>query len=148
MGSQQSAVDQAKSVYDRVKKLEPGDEDSPAIMGAPPAYWLDLKGYNPAEKAKALGRPMLILQGERDYQVSMKDFELWKAAVGSAKGVTTKSYPALNHLFVQSPGMWLSRLWTRSRRSSRNKGSLHEPRSAGDGDEGRRHSDQFQMQAG
>jgi hypothetical protein len=104
MGSQQSAVDQAKSVYDRVKKLEPGDEDSPAIMGAPPAYWLDLKGYNPAEKAKALGRPMLILQGERDYQVSMKDFELWKAAVGSAKGVTTKSYPALNHLFVAGEG--------------------------------------------
>jgi uncharacterized protein len=104
MGAQQSAIDQAKAVHAKVKKLEPGDEDSPAIMGQPPSYWLDLKSYNPAEKAKALGRPMLILQGERDYQVPMKDFELWKAAVGGAKGVTLKSYPALNHLFVAGEG--------------------------------------------
>lgn len=104
MGAQQSAIDQAKAVQAKVKKLERGDEDSPAVMGAPPTYWLDLKNYNPAEKAKALGLPMLILQGERDYQVSMTDFNLWKAAVGSAKGVTLKSYPTLNHLFVAGEG--------------------------------------------
>jgi alpha-beta hydrolase superfamily lysophospholipase len=104
MGAQQSAIDQAKAVQAKVKKLERGDEDSPAVMGAPPTYWLDLKGYNPADKAKALGLPMLILQGERDYQVSMTDFNLWKTAVGNAKGVTLKSYPALNHLFVAGEG--------------------------------------------
>jgi dienelactone hydrolase len=104
MGAQQSAIDQAKAVQTKVKKLEPGDEDSPAVMGAPPTYWLDLKSYNPADKAKALGLPMLILQGERDYQVPMTDFNLWKAAVGSAKGVTLRSYPALNHLFVAGEG--------------------------------------------
>jgi dienelactone hydrolase len=104
VGAQQSAIDQAKAVQAKVKKLEPGDEDSPAVMGAPPTYWLDLKGYNPAEKAKALGLPMLILQGERDYQVTMTDFGLWKAALGSAKGVTMKSYPSLNHLFVAGEG--------------------------------------------
>jgi dienelactone hydrolase len=104
MGSRQSAIDQATAVHAKLKKLEPGDEDSPPIMGAPPTYWLDLKGYNPAEKAKALGLPMLILQGERDYQVPMTDFELWKTTLGSAKGVTMKSYPALNHLFVAGEG--------------------------------------------
>jgi dienelactone hydrolase len=104
MGAQQSAIDQAKAVQAKVKKLEPGDEDSPAVMGAPPTYWLDLKGYNPAEKAKTLGLPMLILQGERDYQVTMTDFGLWKAALGNTKGVTLKSYPSLNHLFVAGEG--------------------------------------------
>jgi dienelactone hydrolase len=104
MGAQQSAIDQAKAVQAKVKKLERGDEDSPAVMGAPPTYWLDLKGYNPTEKAKALGLPMLILQGERDYQVTMTDYNLWKAAVGNAKGVTVKSYPTLNHLFVAGEG--------------------------------------------
>jgi dienelactone hydrolase len=104
LSAQQSAIDQAKAVQAKVKKLEPGDEDSPAVMGAPPTYWLDLKGYNPAEKAKSLGLPMLILQGERDYQVTMTDFGLWKQALGSAKGVTLKSYPALNHLFVAGEG--------------------------------------------
>ena len=47
---------------------------------------------------------MLILQGERDYQVTMTDFALWKAAVGNSKGVVMKSYPALNHLFVAGEG--------------------------------------------
>ena len=89
---------------EKLKKLEPGDEDGPAIMNAPPTYWLDLKGYDPAEKAKSMGLPMLILQGERDYQVTMTDFGLWKAAVGSAKGVSMKSFPALNHLFVAGEG--------------------------------------------
>jgi dienelactone hydrolase len=104
MGAQQSAIDQAKAVQAKVKKLEPGDDDGPAVMGAQPSYWLDLKGYNPAEKAKSLGIPLLILQGERDYQVTMKEFELWKAAVGGNKNVTMKSYPALNHLFVAGEG--------------------------------------------
>jgi hypothetical protein len=34
----------------------------------------------------------------------MKDFALWKAAVGANKGVTMRSYPALNHLFVAGEG--------------------------------------------
>ena len=36
---------------------------------------LDLKEYDPAASAKKLGIPMLILQGERDYQVTMTDFD-------------------------------------------------------------------------
>jgi alpha-beta hydrolase superfamily lysophospholipase len=81
-----------------------GDEDGPAVMGLRVSYWVDLKGYNPAEKAKTLGLPMLILQGERDFQSNMKDFALWKSAVGSSKGVVMKSYPSLNHLFVTGEG--------------------------------------------
>jgi fermentation-respiration switch protein FrsA (DUF1100 family) len=104
VGAAPGAIEQAKEVVAKVKKLEPGDGSGPAILGAPPTYWLDLKGYNPAEKAKTLNLPMLILQGERDYQVSMKDFDLWKAAVGGGKGVVMKSYPALNHLFVAGVG--------------------------------------------
>jgi len=104
VGGNAGAVENAKTFQAKVKKLEHGDEDGPAVGGVPPAYWIDLKGYNPAEHAKRLGIPMLILQGERDYQVTMKEFALWKAAVGSAKGVTMKSYPALNHLFVAGEG--------------------------------------------
>jgi dienelactone hydrolase len=104
VGADQSSIDQAKAVQAKVKKLEPGDEDSPPLMNNPPSYWLDLKNYNPAEKAKSLAIPMLILQGERDYQVPMKDFEMWKAELNGAKGVTLKSYPTLNHLFIAGEG--------------------------------------------
>jgi fermentation-respiration switch protein FrsA (DUF1100 family) len=104
MGITGKQLDNAKAFQATVKKLEPGDEDSPALGGVPVTYWLDLKGYDPAAAAKKLGIPMLILQGERDYQVTMADFGMWKTAVGSAKGVVMMSYPALNHLFVAGEG--------------------------------------------
>jgi len=73
-------------------------------LGIPAAYWLDLRGYNPPEMAKKLSQPILILQGERDYQVSMEDFRLWKKALASRDNVKFKSYPNLNHLFMEGEG--------------------------------------------
>jgi dienelactone hydrolase len=70
------------------------------LLNIPASYWLDLRHYKPTEAAKKLNLPMLILQGERDYQVTMADFSLWEAAVGSQSRVQLKSYPALNHLFI------------------------------------------------
>ncbi len=88
----------------RIKKLEVADEDQPNVLGLPVAYWVDLKNYDPIALAKKLGIPVLVLQGERDAQVSMKDFALWKAGAGGVKGSSAKSYPALNHLFVAGEG--------------------------------------------
>jgi fermentation-respiration switch protein FrsA (DUF1100 family) len=47
---------------------------------------------------------MLVLQGERDYQVTMADFAGWKKALAGRKGVVLKSYPKLNHLFMEGKG--------------------------------------------
>jgi dienelactone hydrolase len=70
----------------------------------PGSYFLDLRNYHPAEAAAKLKLPMLILQGERDYQVRMADFEGWKKALGGKRNVTLKSYPGLNHLFITGTG--------------------------------------------
>ena len=87
-----------------MKAIKPGQEDAPPVLGMPAHYILDLRGYDPAAEAARLSVPMLILQGERDYQVSMKDFAGWKTALGGRKDVTFKSYPALNHLFETGEG--------------------------------------------
>jgi uncharacterized protein len=82
-------------------------QDTPVTelpLHLPADYWLDLRGYHPAEAAKQLRQPMLILQGERDYQSTMDDFKLWKAALDGRKNVAFKSYPKLNHLFVEGEG--------------------------------------------
>ena len=42
-------------------------------FGLPGAYWLDLRDYDPVATAAALDKPMLILQGGRDYQVTVED---------------------------------------------------------------------------
>jgi hypothetical protein len=74
------------------------------LPGAGEKYKADLKDYHPAALAAESSVPMLILQGGRDYQVRMKDFELWKAGLAGRKGVTMHSYPKLNHLFVTGDG--------------------------------------------
>ncbi len=68
----------------------------------PGSYFLDLRGYHPAETAARLKIAMLVLQGGRDYQVTIKDFEGWKAALQARPGVTFQVYPGLTHLFMPS----------------------------------------------
>jgi dienelactone hydrolase len=102
---ERKAIDEAAAVGDRVRALKREDaQQSERIFGAPAAYWLDLRGYDPASAAKSVTRPMLILQGERDYQVTVEEFLKWKAALGSRSDVSFRSYPALNHLFIAGSG--------------------------------------------
>jgi dienelactone hydrolase len=74
------------------------------IKAAPESYWKDLDAYNPAETAAKLTMPMLILQGERDYQVTLADLEGWRKALNGHKNVAIKNYPTLNHLFMPGEG--------------------------------------------
>ena len=74
-------------------------------LGIQAAYWLDLRDYHPAEVAKTLSMPMLVLQGGRDYQVSpTKDFEGWKSALADKGNAVLKLYPDLNHLMIAGQG--------------------------------------------
>lgn len=97
-------LDQARKTVARIKSLEQNDADAPAVFGLPAAYWLDLKGYDPAAEARKLSIPILILYGERDFQVPRIDFDLWKSGLEGRKDVTARSYPALNHAFVAGSG--------------------------------------------
>jgi dienelactone hydrolase len=72
------------------------------------AQWLAAPGARdarrPDDAARSLGRPILVLQGERDYQVTMNDFLGWRQALGGRRDVTFKSYPKLNHFLVAGEG--------------------------------------------
>ena len=102
---EQAQIDAAAKVSSRVKALTPDDAKSATdIFGAPASYWLDLRGYDPPSAAKALTQPLLVLQGERDYQVTMAEFEKWKASLAGRRNVTFHTYPSLNHLFLAGTG--------------------------------------------
>jgi dienelactone hydrolase len=102
---EQRAIDEAEALARRVRALRPEDVKSAGlIVGAPASYWLDLRGYDPTAVATSVKAPMLILQGGRDYQVNMEEFEKWKAALGARRDVTLRSYRLLNHLFIAGAG--------------------------------------------
>jgi dienelactone hydrolase len=102
---EQQSIDQAEAVAADVRALKPEDAASGRLLsGAPASYWLDLRGYDPPSAATRVKAPMLILQGERDYQVTTDEFARWKGALGSRPDVAFHSYPALNHLFIAGAG--------------------------------------------
>ncbi|NJP93060.1 hypothetical protein HCN51_27035 [Nonomuraea sp. FMUSA5-5] len=69
------------------------------------AYWLDLRGYDPVATAAALGKPMLILQGGRDYQVTVADdLAGWQAGLAHRPDVTIRVHDADDHLFFPGSG--------------------------------------------
>lgn len=90
----------------KVKSAELTDKTpaSELPLGVPAKYWLDLRGYDPAEAAKQVAQPLLLLQGERDYQVTLVDFARWRTAVGGRVNVKMIAYPDLNHLFMAGKG--------------------------------------------
>ncbi len=97
------ALDEAKKDRARAEAADLRPDDK--IWHGTGAYHLALRGYRPAQVAASLSIPMLILQGERDYQVSPKnDFPLWETALSARKNATLKLYPKLNHFFIPGEG--------------------------------------------
>ena len=85
--------------------LSPSTPTRELPFGLSGSYWLDLRGYDPVATAAALDKPMLILQGGRDYQVTVEDdLSRWKAGLGHRPDVTIRVYDPDNHLFFSGTG--------------------------------------------
>ncbi len=104
--SQFAASEEEQAVYDaslkELEKLNELDQLDPsvAIAGAYPAYWQDLLNYDPIEAAKTISQPVLVLQGEEDYQVPMSEFEQWKKAFENQENWEFHSYSGLSHMMM------------------------------------------------
>lgn len=92
--------EQIKTVKDL--KLSSNTASTKLPLGLPASYWLDLRNYKPAEAAKEIKKPILVLQGGKDYQITMVDFENWWNALNDKGNTTFKVYNGLNHGFVTS----------------------------------------------
>jgi uncharacterized protein len=105
--TEKSDLDRVKKQVETLNTMKPSDtvqaKDLP--FGIPKNYWLGYRDHDPAEEAKKLSQPMLILQGQRDYQVTAEeDFIGWKNALSGRTHVTFKLYPKLNHLMMAGEG--------------------------------------------
>ncbi|CAH1221864.1 hypothetical protein PAECIP111893_04793 [Paenibacillus plantiphilus] len=106
----QAAQKQAVAVWTGIAELVQNSSYSkdnlPQNFPIPPAYWwYEQRDYVPAEFAQKQTKPMLILQGENDWQVSMKQYEGWKEALKARNDISYISYPKVNHLLVEYDGV-------------------------------------------
>ena len=89
---------QIANLHSKSFNLTTSKDNLPLGLSAP--YWKSILDYKPLKDIQKVSIPTLIVQGERDYQVTMKDFELWKSGVKHNKKAKCISYPRLNHLFM------------------------------------------------
>ena len=97
---QQAEKDTVFAELDRLQDLDALTEDD-TVMGVYASYWKWLADYDILQAADEIEQPVLLLQGEEDYQVTMEDFGIWKDAVGGKENWQLKSYPGLTHVFME-----------------------------------------------
>ncbi|MBN2599393.1 MAG: dienelactone hydrolase family protein [Candidatus Thermoplasmatota archaeon] len=100
--NQSDQIAQTRELVQKIKILNFSDDE--LVFNAPKSYWADLVGYDPVATAETLGIPLFILQGLRDYQVTMDDFSRWNQTFYANQSVLLKTYPSLNHLFLAGTG--------------------------------------------
>jgi uncharacterized protein len=103
--SEQNQIMNLQQLAEATKKIKPTYPDNiKTLLDLPVSYWADLNAYNPTLEAQKIQQPLLVLQGEKDYQVTIKDFQMWKDYLGKRKNVSFKLYPSLTHIFMKSNG--------------------------------------------
>lgn len=106
-GAASMAADAMDELVRRVDSpdLAPDTPCEELPFGVPAPYWLDVRAYDPVALAAVLATPVLVLQGGRDYQVTVEDdLARWREGLAGRAGVEIRVYPADNHLFFSGEG--------------------------------------------
>lgn len=83
------------------KKFNSNSNKSDLPFNLSANYWKYLINYNPLPLLKSIKIPMFFAQGGKDYQVTEKDFNVWKNQLINNKLAIFKYYPSLNHIFIK-----------------------------------------------
>jgi dienelactone hydrolase len=100
-----AALRELESQRNAIRALTDEASAPPRLMlDLPARYWLDLRGHDPVAAAIETGLPLLVLGGERDYQVDHNDWARWEQGLRGRPGATLHRYPGLNHLLMAGEG--------------------------------------------
>lgn len=91
-------------VEQTINRIKAGKGDDATLLGASGSYWREWAARDEIAMAKKLGRPILILHGDRDFQVVDEDISAWRKALAGTPNVEIVSLPGLSHLFIKGEG--------------------------------------------
>ena len=95
-------IEQLQYTFEHLYDISDEEAKRRKFAGGTTLYYLKEMGEHAAPKyLKTLNKPVLIMQGEKDFQVNIdKDFGAYKALLANKPNVTFKLYENLNHTFV------------------------------------------------
>lgn len=97
---EKAAYERAYAEIDRMKEADTLTEGD-TVMGWNLPYLKSLLDYDAVGEAEKIEAPVLVLQGEEDYQVTMDDFRIWQEAFGDREEWEFTSFSRLTHLFME-----------------------------------------------
>jgi alpha-beta hydrolase superfamily lysophospholipase len=91
-------------MFDNLYQLSDEEAKKKKVGGGTTLYYFKEMGEHPAsDYLTTTSKPMLIMQGEKDFQATVaKDFQAYKQLLSEKDNVTFKLYENLNHAFVPS----------------------------------------------
>jgi pimeloyl-ACP methyl ester carboxylesterase len=100
------ADDEAKAKKAQDPSIADDTPPTELPFGAPAPGWKFMATYDAPGTLAKLDAPVLVLQGDRDYNVrATLDLPLWKQALAGHADATFKEYPDLNHGYLEGKGM-------------------------------------------
>ncbi|WP_255450187.1 S9 family peptidase [Skermania sp. ID1734] len=106
-GSAQATIEKLTKQADTVDSadLSPETPETDLPFGVPAAYWLDLRSYDAPTVAATLDKPVLVIQGGRDYQATVADdLAGWRKTLSHKQNVEIRVYDDDNHVFFAGTG--------------------------------------------
>jgi pimeloyl-ACP methyl ester carboxylesterase len=96
--------DQIADIERKAALFRQGKGSDETLLGVSGSYWLDWGKRDGIGMAKKLGKPVLVLRGDRDFQVADEDLAAWRLGLEGQKGAAVQTVPNMNHLFIRGEG--------------------------------------------
>ncbi len=103
--AEQTQITQLNWFKDKVMNDKYSLKSKEVLPGTKPKYWLTDKNFKAIETAKSLATPMLLLQGSRDYNVTLTDYNLWLEGMKDKSNFKGKLFDGLDHFYFMGNGL-------------------------------------------
>jgi fermentation-respiration switch protein FrsA (DUF1100 family) len=87
---------------EQLTAIHQGKQGSATVLNMSAGFWRSLMQHDNLAALRDINVPVLVLQGDRDAQVSKKDFDLVTAAVPADK-LDREYFSGLDHIFAPAP---------------------------------------------
>lgn len=102
---QQQMIEKQYEKAQQIEQMTIEETLDETVFGISAYYFKEMDQYDPEKLALGLDIPILMLQGEDDFQVDIeKDFGRWLEVLQGKENVKFISYPGLNHFFIRYDG--------------------------------------------
>lgn len=91
---------EAKATLDIINSLSSPNDYTRKLFGYTSSFWLGIKNYDALSLVKSIKKPVMVIAGSNDYEVSTESYNAWVQALSDNKSADLKFYKDLDHLFI------------------------------------------------